>query len=64
MLQAERARGCDDRTVIGGLDALARNLALRGDVAPGSPLSRVLIELRERPYGRLSPEERRRRIDG
>ena len=58
ILEAELARGCDDRAVLGGLDALLRRAAGAPEVA-GHPFATALRRLPGGGYRSLSSKERR-----
>lgn len=63
ILQFERARGCADTAVIGGIDALLRNLLSPASGPPAPAVHTAVKLLGKRAYASLSAEARRAWID-
>jgi len=63
ILQVEQIRGCTDATVIGGIDALLRNLLAQENGVPGSPVENTIQALAGKAYGKLDVPARRSWVD-
>src|SRR5947199_8671667 len=63
ILQFERLRGCADSTVIGGVDALLRNLLAPAAGDPAPIVHTAVKLLGHRTYAALAPQARRAWID-
>ena len=64
VFEMERDRGCDNRTVVGGLDRMLIQMAEDGLITPASALGRQFKALQPGGYRSLDEAERRRWIDG
>jgi ATP-dependent DNA helicase RecG len=64
VLTLERNKGCADSAVVGGLDRFLAALLERNGLSKDSPVRRAIRDLPQGGYRALSPEERRRWLDG